>query len=49
VALGTSVVELLDEVTKALDDIVTGLNLIPYPAVATIAASTAIKTIKGSI
>jgi len=49
VALGTSVVELLDQLTKALDDIVTGLNLIPYPAAATIVANTAIKTIMGSI
>jgi hypothetical protein len=49
VAIGTVTVELLDEITKALDDIVTGLALIPYTATATIAASTAIKTIKGSV
>lgn len=51
VAIGTSIVELLDQVTKALDDIVTGLafTVPPYVATATIAASTAIKSIKGSI
>jgi len=49
VAIGTAVVELLDEITKALDDIVTGLAAIPYTATATAAASAAIKTIKGSI
>jgi hypothetical protein len=49
VAIGTSTVELLDEITKALDDIVTGLATIPYTATVTQAASTAIKSIKGSI
>lgn len=49
VAIGTSAVELLDEVTKALDDIVTGLLTIPYTPTITQAASAAIKTIKGTI
>ena len=51
VAIGNSVAELLDEVTKALDDIVIGLGFTvpPYAATAVIAASTAIKAIKGSL
>lgn len=49
VAIGTSVVELLDEITKALDDIATGLLTIPYTPTITQAASAAIKTIKGSV
>ncbi len=49
VAIGTVTVELLDEITKALDDIVTGLATIPYTATITTAASTAIKSIKGII
>lgn len=49
IALGTAAVELLDEITKALDDIVTGLLTIPYTPTITQAASAAIKTIKGSL
>ena len=49
IAAGTSAVELLDEVTKALDDIVLGLAAAGYTATDTIAASTAIKSIKGSL
>lgn len=49
IAMGTSVVEVIDEVTKALDDIATGLLTIPYTPTITQAASTALKTIKGSI
>jgi hypothetical protein len=49
IALGTPLVELLDEVTKALDDIATGLLTIPYTPTITQAASAAIKTIQGTI
>lgn len=49
VAMGTSTVEVIDEITKALDEIATGLAAIPSPNVATLAASAALKTIKGSI
>lgn len=49
IAIGTVAVELLDQITKALDDIATGLLTIPYTPTITQAASTAIKTIMGSI
>ena len=52
VAIGNSTAELLTEVAKALDDAVAGFQTlapIPYPATALIAASTAIKSITGSL
>jgi hypothetical protein len=49
IALGTSAVEVLDEVTKAFDEIAIGLAAIPSPNTQTLASSAALKTIKGSI
>jgi hypothetical protein len=49
VAIGTSVVELLDELTKALDEINTLSTIWGSPCVQVPISSTAIKTIKGSI
>lgn len=49
IALGTSAVEVLANVTKAFDEIAIGLAAIPSPNVSTLAASAAIKTITGTI
>jgi hypothetical protein len=48
VAIGTSVVELLDEITKALDEIVSLSGTWGAPTVQVNLSSAAIKTIKGS-
>lgn len=49
IAAGTATVELLDEITKAFDEIAIGLAAIPSANAATLAASVALKLIKGTI